>query len=208
MGAIATNSNLFHGNEDCRVPAPNVAELEKHTYEYVGQMIAVSLVHGGPSPVFLAPSVVDYIVHGMSKVKATASEVPSRRIGSTLEEVSIIIIVHAARDMLLIAPPPHLPCESMYEIRACDVHNYVPVFPPGLQQTGWEGVVWAWSMGVSKHSLAHMKGFGEKQTGWSTLQIDAGGKHCMCPVIVRESALQVFILYWFCSSAMHKQCLK
>ena len=53
MGAIATNNCLFHGEEDCRVPVPNVTALEKCTYQYVGEMIAVSLIHGGPSPTFM-----------------------------------------------------------------------------------------------------------------------------------------------------------
>ena len=88
MGAIATSNYLFHGREDCRVPIPNQAELERHTYQHVGEMIAVSLVNGGPAPSFFAPSVVEYIVHGMSKVKATVSEVPSQRIKNKLEKVS------------------------------------------------------------------------------------------------------------------------
>ena len=88
MGAIATNNCLFHGEEDCRVPAPNVTALEKRTYQYVGEMIAVSFIHGGPSPTFFAPSVVDYIVHGMNKVTATPKEVPYQHIKSKLKEVS------------------------------------------------------------------------------------------------------------------------
>ena len=89
IGAIATSNSLFHGREDCRIPTPNQAELEKRTYQYVGEMIAVSLVHGGPAPLFFAPSVVDYIVHGISKVKSTVNEVPNQRIKNKLEMVSL-----------------------------------------------------------------------------------------------------------------------
>ena len=88
MGAIANNNCLFHGREDCRVPTPNVTALEKRTYQYIGEMISVSLIHGGPSPPFFAPSVVDYIVHGMTKVTATIGEVPDDNIRRKLEEVS------------------------------------------------------------------------------------------------------------------------
>lgn len=62
------------------VPTPNVTALEKHTYQYVGEIISVSRIHGGPSPTFLALSVVDYIVHGMAKVTAAIGEVPDDNI--------------------------------------------------------------------------------------------------------------------------------
>ena len=88
-GAIATINYLFHGREECRVPAPNQAALEKLTYKYVGEMMAVSLVHGSPAPAFLAPSVVDYIAYGMNKVQSSVNEVLSQLIKSMLEKVSI-----------------------------------------------------------------------------------------------------------------------
>ena len=65
MGSIAMNNYLFSGCEDCRVPTPNVMELQKHTYQHVGEMIAVSLIHGGPAPSFFAPSLVNYMVYGL-----------------------------------------------------------------------------------------------------------------------------------------------
>ncbi len=88
MSSIATNNYLFGGREECRVPAANLAELGKNTYKYVGEMIAVSLVHGGPAPAFFAPSVADYIVYGMNKVNATVGEVPSQEVVDTLKKVS------------------------------------------------------------------------------------------------------------------------
>lgn len=53
MGAIPTNNNLLQEENHCRVPAPNMAKLQKHTYGYVRQMMAVSLMHGTPSTAFL-----------------------------------------------------------------------------------------------------------------------------------------------------------
>jgi len=76
IGSIATNNSLFCGKDDCRVPAPNMVELTNKTYLHVGEMIAVSLVHGGPAPTFFAPSFVDYILYSLHKVKATTDEVP------------------------------------------------------------------------------------------------------------------------------------
>ena len=66
MREIATNNSLFSGEETCRVPLPNMSALERQVYRHVGEMMAVSLVHGGPAPTFFAPSVVDYIVHGIN----------------------------------------------------------------------------------------------------------------------------------------------
>ena len=53
MGAIPTNNNLLQGENHCRVPALNMAKLQKHTYRYVRQMMAVSQMHGTPSTAFL-----------------------------------------------------------------------------------------------------------------------------------------------------------
>ena len=88
MGSIATNNSLFSGREECRVPSANLAELGKNTYKHVGEMMAVSLVHGGPAPAFFAPAVADYILHGMNKVKATVSEVPNLEVVDKLTKVS------------------------------------------------------------------------------------------------------------------------
>ena len=52
MSEIARNNTLFCGDETARVPNHNMVELSKKTYEYVGSMLAVSIVHGGPAPYF------------------------------------------------------------------------------------------------------------------------------------------------------------
>ena len=94
MGEIATNNSIFNGLEDCRVPAPNMAALQHNTYKHVGQMMAVSLIHGGPAPTFLAPSVVDYFVRGIKYVKASPEEVPIPTVKQKLIEVRRILVVH------------------------------------------------------------------------------------------------------------------
>ena len=43
---------------------------------YVGRMIALSILHGGPGPVFFAPVVVDYLFGGISAVKPSVDDVP------------------------------------------------------------------------------------------------------------------------------------
>ena len=48
ISSIARNNSLFTGDETHCVPAHNVMEVEKNTYYYVGVMLAISIVHGGP----------------------------------------------------------------------------------------------------------------------------------------------------------------
>ena len=73
--AIGQNNNLFCGDTACRVPLHNMLELSKKTYFYIGMMIATSLVYGGPAPKFFSPCVADYLVFGLSGVKATATDI-------------------------------------------------------------------------------------------------------------------------------------
>ena len=89
MGSIAMNNMLFQGESTLRVPTCNVAGLENKLYERIGEMISVSLIHGGPAPTFFAPSMVDYIVYGsINKVNPSVNEVPNVHIRKKLEEVS------------------------------------------------------------------------------------------------------------------------
>ncbi len=61
MSSIALNNCFFCGEDSRRIPAHNVMELEKRTFFYIGSIFALSLIHGGPGPNFLAPPVADYI---------------------------------------------------------------------------------------------------------------------------------------------------
>lgn len=92
MGEIATNNSLFCGQEDCRVPLPNMLGLEKLTFKHIGEMIAVSIIHGGPAPNFLAQSVVDYLLYGIRKVRTTIEEVPCATMRTKLYEVRLCAI--------------------------------------------------------------------------------------------------------------------
>ena len=85
MGEIASNNSLLSGDDKCRVPVPNMTVLEKQTYCYVGKMVAVSLIHGGPAPTFLAPSVVDYVIKGIRGADPEVKEVPNLQVRSKLE---------------------------------------------------------------------------------------------------------------------------
>ena len=47
----------------------SVMELENRTYVSVGKILALSLMHGGPAPRFLAHTVVNYIVYGVAQAR-------------------------------------------------------------------------------------------------------------------------------------------
>ena len=52
-------------------------------------MIATSLVHGGPASKFFSPCVADYLVFGLSGVKATATDTHLKVL--KVNELSIIL---------------------------------------------------------------------------------------------------------------------
>ena len=82
------NRNLFCGEEGNRVPQLNAIELKRQTYVRVEEMIASSLVHGGPAPPFFSESVADYIIHGMEKVHVTVDDVPDESVKGKLLKVN------------------------------------------------------------------------------------------------------------------------
>jgi hypothetical protein len=53
LGSIISNNSLFCGHVNSRSLRHNVIELNKKTYFYVGQILSITLVHGGPAPFFL-----------------------------------------------------------------------------------------------------------------------------------------------------------
>ncbi|KAK6471030.1 G2/M phase-specific E3 ubiquitin-protein ligase-like [Huso huso] len=49
------NSPMFDGPENQRTLSCHAESLKNNSYFYAGQLIAMSIVHGGPSPHFFAP---------------------------------------------------------------------------------------------------------------------------------------------------------
>ena len=72
------------------MPLPNMVGLEKLTFKHIGEMMAVSIIHEGPAPNFLAQSVVDYLLYGMGRVRATIEEVPCATMRTNLYKVSCL----------------------------------------------------------------------------------------------------------------------
>ena len=70
------------------VPRHCVMELDKNTYFKVGKLFALSLMHGGPGPTFLAPSVINYMIDGSTK--ADVLDIPEKSIQNSLLKVIIM----------------------------------------------------------------------------------------------------------------------
>ena len=87
LSSIAQNDRLFSGPPQARSPSHNVAELQQRTFFYIGVFFALSIMHGGPAPMFLSSAVADYIVYGVQRVKATIADVPNPHIQQLLKKV-------------------------------------------------------------------------------------------------------------------------
>ena len=106
MSSIAHNNLLFSGEDSCRVPTHNVVELEKKSFFHVGSIFALSLqlIHGGPSPKFLAPPVADYIVSGIQSVQASVEDIPIKEMkDKVLKVIHAQYIISLANYLLMIS---------------------------------------------------------------------------------------------------------
>ena len=65
MHEIMSNNSLFEGSVISRVPFLNVLELQKGTYRHIGEIIALSVMHGGPGPHCFSQAVTDYFSFGV-----------------------------------------------------------------------------------------------------------------------------------------------
>ncbi|XP_019862007.1 PREDICTED: G2/M phase-specific E3 ubiquitin-protein ligase-like [Amphimedon queenslandica] len=75
MKDAVSNNSLFQGPEDSRSPAHNVIELKKSTYKFLGEIFALSIVHGGPGPQCLSHPVANYLTYGIHKINGTIEDI-------------------------------------------------------------------------------------------------------------------------------------
>ena len=83
----ATTSISFYGDVYFCFLRHNVIELNKKAYFHVGQIPSISLVHGGPAPLFFAEPVADYILYGL-EVKVSIADKQDKAIKRKLQKVS------------------------------------------------------------------------------------------------------------------------
>lgn len=87
MQELSGNNSLLCGSSTARVPRHSVVELERRSFYYIGVMLALSLVHGGPAPQFFSGAVADYIVTGIRGVKPSIGDIPDSDVRQSLEKV-------------------------------------------------------------------------------------------------------------------------
>ncbi|XP_033099825.1 G2/M phase-specific E3 ubiquitin-protein ligase-like [Anneissia japonica] len=83
-------SSLFDGPMDKRVLSFNGAAMAEDRYFHAGQLIAMSLVHGGPSPTFFSNVLYESIAYGISKTTPGIVDVADSDIRTMLQKVRII----------------------------------------------------------------------------------------------------------------------
>ena len=94
VAEIHRNNTLLCGEQVSRTLRHNIRELERNTYYHIGALLATSIIHGGPAPSFFCNAVVDYIVFGLSAVKATIDDVPDAPVKKHLEKVTSITVLY------------------------------------------------------------------------------------------------------------------
>ena len=86
LNKIAQSNTYFMGPENKRVPVHNVLRLQDQSFYYIGQIIALSLLHDGPCFNCLAPTVARYIL-GIEDVAST-DDIPDTILQSKVKAVS------------------------------------------------------------------------------------------------------------------------
>ena len=87
MEAMKSQEDLFAGSDDRRVLRHNLRALEEDLFLVVGKMIALSIIYGGPGPMFFANPVIDYLLRIQAKFTASVEDVPDATIRSKINKV-------------------------------------------------------------------------------------------------------------------------
>jgi hypothetical protein len=85
INSLKQNNSLFIGPINKRVLRHNTSACIESMYEIIGKVMSLSIIHGGSEPLFLAPSVVDYIVK--NDERAVLDDVPCLYIQSKLQKI-------------------------------------------------------------------------------------------------------------------------
>lgn len=58
----------------------------------MGKIIALSILHGGPGPVFFSSAVVDYLFGGIATVRPSIEDIPDQQVQDKIRKVLLQII--------------------------------------------------------------------------------------------------------------------
>nr|XP_018913531.1 PREDICTED: G2/M phase-specific E3 ubiquitin-protein ligase-like [Bemisia tabaci] len=78
---------LLEGSEFCKTLKFASRSLHNGEYKRMGQIIALSLLHGGPAPSFFCPVIFELIIYGEAKSPLDVSHIHNERVEHELGEV-------------------------------------------------------------------------------------------------------------------------
>ncbi|XP_055004164.1 G2/M phase-specific E3 ubiquitin-protein ligase-like isoform X1 [Boleophthalmus pectinirostris] len=90
---------IFDGPVESRYLVYNTTAIRGDEYYFAGQMIALSIVHGGPGPNFLSEDLVSFI-SGKSSFKSSVADITDEEIGKVLREIQNAASLENLRDLL------------------------------------------------------------------------------------------------------------
>ncbi|XP_030594559.1 G2/M phase-specific E3 ubiquitin-protein ligase-like isoform X1 [Archocentrus centrarchus] len=91
---------IFDGPEGHRFLVYNANAVREDEYFLAGQMIAVSVVHGGPGPHFLSEDLVQYLA-GQPSFKPTVNLITDEEIGKALREIENAATLDALQECIM-----------------------------------------------------------------------------------------------------------
>eukprot|EP00794_Sanderia_malayensis_P013268 gene13268-14635_t len=93
-------SPLFQGEDDAKLLTCITGKLMENDYFIAGQIISLSLVHGGPAPKFLSQVLFDTIHQDMRKIKVSVDNVPDVTTKEILKDLQSTKDVDAANQFI------------------------------------------------------------------------------------------------------------
>ena len=90
LSSAVADPSLFTEHNYCKVPIHNTAALLQKHYKFVGFLISMSIVQGGPGPMCFPSWVFDYLVHGFESVQVEVNDILSDSVRNFLQQVLII----------------------------------------------------------------------------------------------------------------------
>ncbi|XP_078792879.1 G2/M phase-specific E3 ubiquitin-protein ligase-like isoform X1 [Oryzias latipes] len=91
---------IFDGPPESRYLVYNSTASRDNEYRLAGQMIAVSIVHGGPGPNFLSKDLVSYM-SGQSSFNSSVEDIKDEVIGTVLQEILNASSLESLQDLML-----------------------------------------------------------------------------------------------------------
>ena len=90
LSSSIADPSLFRGHGSSKVPVHNTTALLQQHYKFVGFLISMSIVQGGPGPMCFPSWVFDYLACGLECVHIDVDDILSDSVGNFLKKVIMI----------------------------------------------------------------------------------------------------------------------